>query len=89
MKRRLVTGAVAAIALLVVLPCLAQDVAVEGRDACDVEGTWFGANSALINYVFRIEKNAGGGHTVVADGFPDMDVLSYCLESTFSFGPRS
>ena len=82
MKRQLVNGAVLAIALLVVLPCVAQDMALEGRDACGIEGTWYGANSAFINYIFRIEKNAGGGHTVVADGFPDMDVISYCLEYT-------
>jgi hypothetical protein len=82
MKRRIITGAVVIIAGLIALPCIAQDMTEKGRNACGVEGTWYGANSAALNFIFRIEKNAAGGYSVVADGFSDMDVLVYCLEYT-------
>ncbi len=83
MKQRLVTGAVVAVAMLVALPCIAQDASALDRGAgCGIEGTWYGANSAFLNFIFGIEKNAGGAYSVVADGFSDPDFLTYCLEHT-------
>lgn len=82
MKQRLVAGMVVAIAMFIALPCIAQENAAEDRGGCGIEGIWYGSNSAALNYIFRIEKNAAGGHTVVADGFSDMDVMTYCLEYT-------
>ena len=73
---------VMAAVLLFSVPCLAQNTSAEGRGGCGIEGTWYGANSAALNFIFRIEKNAAGGHIVVADGFSDMDIMSYCLEYT-------
>ena len=82
MTKRFVTGAAVVIALLVALPCIAQETAFEDRSTCGIEGTWFGPNSAFFNFIFRVEKNAAGGHSIVADGFTDMDLVSYCLEYT-------
>ena len=47
-----------------------------------MQGTWYGANSAFLNFIFQIEKNAAG-----AAGFPRRrllrcDLLTYCLEYT-------
>jgi hypothetical protein len=82
MKRQLVTVGVVAFVLAVAVPAIAQDMAGGGGRPCGIEGTWYGSNSAYLNYIFRIEKNAGGGYTVVADGFSDMDLMTYCLEYT-------
>ena len=82
MKKRLITGAAVVIALLIVLPSIAQEIAAEDRGGCGIEGTWYGANSAFLNFIFTIEKNAAGGYSIIADGFPDPDFLSYCLEYT-------
>ena len=95
MTKQLLTGTVLVAALLIALPSIAQDTAVEGHDTCDIQGTWYGANSAFLNFIFRIEKNAAGGHSIVADGFSDADLLSYCLEYTawhgelVKIGPRT
>ncbi len=82
MKKQLITGSVMAIAMLVALPSIAQGTSDKGGGGCSIEGTWYGANSAGLNFIFRIEKNAAGGHTVVADGFSDPDIVTYCLEFT-------
>ena len=71
-----------AAAALVALPAIAQDTAAEGGRPCAIEGTWYGSNSAALNFIFRIDKNAAGSHTVVADGFSDMDIMTYCLDYT-------
>jgi hypothetical protein len=95
MTKRLVTGAVLAAALLLALPGAAQDSAHGGPGWCKIEGTWYGANSAFLNFIFRIEKNAAGGYSIVADGFSDSDLINYCLEYTawhgelVRIGPRT
>jgi len=82
MKKQLITVAVMAIMILVSLPSIAQDTSDKGGGGCAIEGTWYGANSAFLNFIFRIEKNAAGSYSVVADGFSDMDFITYCLEYT-------
>jgi len=83
MDKRLATVLVAAAALLVVLPSFAQEVSGGGRGPCGIEGIWYGTNSATFNFVFRMEKNAGGGYSVVADGFAYLLTGGeYCIEST-------
>lgn len=79
MKKRLMTGAAVAITLMVALPCIAEDTASIERPDCGIEGTWYGTNSSGFNFVFRMEKNAAGGYSMVADGWPD---VVYCLEYT-------
>ena len=66
MKRQLGIGLGMAVALLVALPSVAQEMELEDGMPCGIEGTWYGSNSAYFNFIFRIEKNAGGGHTIVA-----------------------
>jgi hypothetical protein len=61
MKKQLIAGAVMVTAIFVSLPCIAQDMASTERRGCAIEGTWYGANSAALNSIFRIEKNAAGG----------------------------
>ena len=82
MKRNFAIGMVVVTALLVALPSVAQDLAKKGGGSCGIEGTWYGANDAGLNFIFRIDKNAAGKHTVVADGFSDPDVIVYCLDYT-------
>jgi len=82
MKKPIMTVAVMAIVVLVSLPCVAQDTSDKGGGGCAIEGTWYGSNSAALNFIFRVEKNAAGGYSVVADGFSDPDIVTYCLEST-------
>ena len=83
MGKRLATVFVAAAALLVVLPSFAQDVSGGGRGPCAIEGTWYGTNTAGFNFIFRMEKNAAGGYSVVADGFAYLLTGGdYCIEST-------
>jgi len=82
MKKRLATGAIFVIVLLATLPCAAQETAAGDRGGCRIEGTWYGANSAFLNFIFGIEKNAGGSYSAVADGLSDPDILTYCLDYT-------
>ena len=83
MKQNLVIVMVVGAMLLVALPTLAQESeAVRGKP-CGIEGTWYGSNTAGFNFVFRMEKNAAGGYSMVADGFgylPTGD--EYCTNSS-------
>jgi len=82
MKKRLMTGVAVAITLMVALPCIAQDMVSKDRVTCGIEGTWYGSNTAALDLIFRIDKNAGGGFSAVADSLTDPDIPDYCLKST-------
>jgi hypothetical protein len=95
MTKRVITAAALVAALLVVSPGLAQDANDDNPRACSPEGTWYGANSAFQNYIFRVVGLGGGKYSIVADGFSDPDLVTYCLDSTAwhgdmaRSGPRS
>jgi hypothetical protein len=82
MKNRLITGVVVMVAVLVALPGLASDEETDQSLECRVEGTWFGENSSGFIAVFRIEKNAGGTYTIIADGLATGDCTALHGELT-------
>lgn len=95
MMKRVLTATAVLAALLAVLPCIAQDANDDNPRACSPEGTWYGANSSGLNFIFRVVGLGGGKYSIVADGFSDPDVISYCLDYTawhgdmVRTGPRS
>jgi hypothetical protein len=95
MTKRALIGAAAVAALLVVLPSAAGDGADAGLRACNPEGTWYGANTSGLNFIFRVVGVGGGEYSIVADGFPIPEAINFCLDYTawhgdmVRTGPRS
>jgi hypothetical protein len=95
MTKRVITAAALVAALMVVLPGIAQDASDDNPRACSPEGTWYGANSSGLNFIFRIVGLGGGEYSIVADGFSIPEAINFCLDYTawhgdmVRTGPRS